>query len=222
MIFAIDTSTETIGMCLFDGTKVISEQIWRSQNHHTIELIPAIKKMLVQSKVHPKELSGLGVALGPGSFTSLRIGLSVIKGMALALNLPVVGIGSLEILAAGQPKLNLPLIAILNLGRGRLASKRFEYQDGWISTSEMLVGDAREIEKTIESPVYICGEMNEQDRQILGRKWKTVQVAPASMNIRRPIILAELTYQRIQNNQVDDVVILSPIYIHTLSDVPDL
>ncbi len=223
MLFVIDTSTESVGMCLFDGVQVIAEQIWRSQNHHTVELVPAIEKMFKQSKIQTKDLTGLGIALGPGSFTSLRIGLSVIKGMALASSLPIVGIPSLDILAACQPPMEIPMLAILHLGRGRLASTRYQHQEnGWINTSELMVSDAHKLAQTIDASIYICGEMDAQERQILGRKWKTARVAPASMCMRRPVVFAELVWQRLQNNQPDDVESLSPIYVHTLSNVPNL
>jgi len=105
MLLAIDTSTEWIGIALFNGTNVLAEQTWRSKNYHTVELIPAIKDMLTKTQTKPSSLTGVGVALGPGSFTGLRIGLSAAKGIALGQNLPVAGIPSLEILAAAQPGL---------------------------------------------------------------------------------------------------------------------
>ena len=59
--------------------------------------------------------------LGPGSFTGLRIGLALAKGMALARHLPVIGVPTLDILAAAQPVREENLVAILLAGRGRLA-----------------------------------------------------------------------------------------------------
>ncbi len=103
MLLSIDTSTEWIGIALFNGTNVLAEQTWRSKNYHTVELIPAIKEMLTKTHTKTSSLTGVGVALGPGSFTGLRIGLSAAKGIALGRNLPVAGIPSLEILAAAQP-----------------------------------------------------------------------------------------------------------------------
>ncbi len=79
------------------------EQIWRSRHYHTTELVPAISELFARTRARKSDLTGLGVALGPGSFTGLRIGMGVCKGMALALRLPVAGVPSLDILAAGQP-----------------------------------------------------------------------------------------------------------------------
>ena len=103
MLLALDTSTQWIGMALYDGVQVLGEEIWQTHNHHTVEIAPAIQRLMSRCSVLPSALEGIGVALGPGSFTSLRIGLAVAKGMALALRLPVAGIPSLDVLAAGQP-----------------------------------------------------------------------------------------------------------------------
>lgn len=223
MLFVLDTSTEMVGMCLYDGVQVVAEQLWKSQNYHTVDLVPAINSMFKHAGIKPKDLTGLGVALGPGSFTSLRIGLSVIKGLALPSNLPVVGLPSLDILAACQPGKDMPMLAILHLGRGRLASMRYQYHNGtWESTTELMVSDARELAKTIDSPIYICGEMDAHQRQLLGRKWKTAEVAPASLCVRRPLVFAELVWDKIQDQQIQAMNTLTPIYVHTLSNVPDL
>ena len=120
MLLAIDTSTNTLGLALFDGT-VVAESTWTSRARHTQELAPGLTEMLAHTGVKVDDLRALGVALGPGSFTSLRVGLSFVKGLALARNLPVVGIPTLDVVAASQPIKNNPLACLLSAGRGRLA-----------------------------------------------------------------------------------------------------
>ncbi len=117
----------------------------------------------------PKALTGIGVAMGPGSFTGLRIGLSAAKGLALARNLPIAGVPSLEVLVASQPGLRRPMIAMLQVGRGRYAWARFRYKThagGQITETQ--VDDIKTIAKTISSPVYVVGEMGAEERQIMG------------------------------------------------------
>ena len=223
MLLSIDTSTEWIGIALFNGTNVLAEQTWRSKNYHTVELIPAIKEMLTKTHTKASSLTGVGVALGPGSFTGLRIGLSAAKGIALGRNLPVAGIPSLEILAAAQPGLRRPMLAFLEVGRGRYAFARYQYKQGtWQALTDVIVDDIRAMAATIKSPIYVVGEMNAEERQILGRKWKTARLAPPSLCLRRPAVLAELAWGKIQAGQADDAASLAPIYVHTLSNVQDL
>lgn len=222
MLVAIDTSTQWIGIALYDGTRVLAEHSWRSKNYHTIELIPAIADMLAKCQVRPNQLTGIGVALGPGSFTGLRIGLSAAKGLALGQNLPTAGVPSLDVLAASQPGLRRPMIALLEVGRGRYAWARYRYKNpNWGQISEIRVDDIKDIAATITSPVYVVGDMGAEERQIMGRKWKTSQLAPASQCVRRPSVLAELAWNKLQVGHADDIVSLSPIYVHTLSNIPE-
>lgn len=223
MIIAIDTSTEWIGVALFDGVQVLAEYTWRSKNYHTVELVPAINELMTRTNTKPTQLSGMGVATGPGSFTGLRIGLSAAKGMALALNLPIVGVPSLDLLAAGQPGLRRPMIALLQVGRGRYAYARYQYKkDHWERQDEFQVDDIKTIAASIQSPVYVVGEMGAAERQALGRKWKTSRLAPASACLRRPSVLAEIAWKQLRDGKADEVASLAPIYVHTLSNVPDL
>lgn len=223
MLLAIDTSTDRIGIALYNGTSIFAEQTWRSKNYHTVELVPAIKDLLVKTQTKVSSLTGVGVALGPGSFTGLRIGLSAAKGIALGQNLPLAGIPSLEILAAGQPGLRRPMLAFLQVGRGRYAYARYQYRDGgWQAASEVKVDDIRGLAATIQSPIYVVGEMDAEERQVLGRKWKTARLASPGFCLRRPAILAELAWAKIQAGQADDPASLAPIYVHTLSNVPNL
>lgn len=222
MLVAIDTSTQWIGIALYDGTRVLAEHSWRSKNYHTVELIPAIADMLAKCQVRPDQLTGIGVALGPGSFTGLRIGLSAAKGLALGQNLPTAGVPSLDVLAASQPGLRRPMIALLEVGRGRYAWARYRYKNpNWGQISEIKVDDIKDIAATITSPVYVVGDMGAEERQIMGRKWKTSQLAPASQCVRRPSVLAELAWNKLQVGHADDIVSLSPIYVHTLSNLPE-
>ena len=130
MLLAVDTSTRTIGLALYDGVQVIGESVWRSYNHHTVELAPAVAEMLSRSGIDASGLQVLAVALGPGSFTGLRIGLALAKGMALVRHLPLVGIPTLDILAAAQPVMAITLAAVLKAGRGRLAVNWYHEVDG--------------------------------------------------------------------------------------------
>ncbi len=222
MLVAIDTSTQWIGIALYNGVQVLAEHNWRSRNYHTIELVPAIADMLAKCQVHPSQLTGVGVALGPGSFTGLRIGLSAAKGLALGQGIPIVGVPSLEILVASQPGLRRPMIALIQVGRGRYAWARFRYKrPTWGQIIDTQVDDIKTIASTITSPVYVVGEMGAEERQIMGRKWKTAQLAPASQCLRRPSVLAEFAWTKLQEGHADDIASLSPIYVHTLSNLPD-
>src|SRR5687767_13839690 len=129
MLLAVDTSTSQVGLALYDAAQVFGEYAWRSSQRHTVELAPAISDLLRRCGVTMEDVRALGVALGPGSFTSLRVGLALVKGLALARHLPLIGIPTLDILAAAQPSSKLPLVVAIQAGRSRLAV-------GWYKSSK--------------------------------------------------------------------------------------
>ncbi|HQC64923.1 MAG TPA: hypothetical protein PK459_07485, partial [Anaerolineaceae bacterium] len=113
--------------------------------------------------------------------------------------------------------------AMIELGRGRFAWIRYVYKNrAWQAEHDIQLGDAKAIAATIKSPIYVVGDLNAETRQILGRKWKTTQLASAAACVRRPAVLAELAWQKIKAGQEDDPALLSPIYVHTLSNVPNV
>ena len=74
MLLAIDTATRTISLALYDGQRVVAESSWLTANHHTVELTPSVAAMLDGAGIGTRDLRGVAVALGPGSFTGLQIG----------------------------------------------------------------------------------------------------------------------------------------------------
>ena len=222
MLIALDTSTSWISLALYDGTYLRYETTWESQHHHTVELAPAIEQLLHQTGSNRSDLTGLAVAIGPGSFTSLRIGLALAKGMSLALNIPVVGVPSLDVIAAAQPLDERPMLAVLQAGRRRLAFGTYQVQgDTWVAQDEPCVADAKELVRTIETPTLICGELSQEARTIIGRRWKNAIIAPPERCLRRAGFLAALGWVRIQAGDADDPVSLAPIYLSTANPIPD-
>ncbi|NPV55652.1 MAG: tRNA (adenosine(37)-N6)-threonylcarbamoyltransferase complex dimerization subunit type 1 TsaB [Anaerolineae bacterium] len=222
MLLAVDTSTRYIGLALYDGSAVVSESTWQTQNHHTIELAPAIQALFARSGLAPTQLEALAIALGPGSFTSLRIGLSLVKGMALALHVPVVGIPTLDILAVAQPLQDAPLAAVLQAGRGRLALVWYAVQEGgWVAQGAPVVTTAEALRGEISKPTLVAGELSAEERQLFHRKWRNALVVSPAGCTRRPGVLAELAWARWQAGDVDDPATLSPIYVHVSEAIPD-
>ncbi len=221
MLLALDTSTQTVGMALYDGVQIVGESIWQTRSHHTVEVAPALNELFTRCRIKPADLEGIAVALGPGSFTSLRIGLAVAKGLAMAVRIPVVGIPTLNILAAAQPLSDYPLAAVLTAGRGRLAVGWYKAgKHGWESSGDIQVTTAEALADAIQSPTLVCGELTAADRQLLARKRKSILLASPALSLRRPSYLAELAWKRFKTGKVDEVISLAPIYLHTAEAIP--
>lgn len=215
MLLAVDTSTSQVGVALYDGAQVRGETVWQSSQHHTIELAPAVAELLRRCGVRMDEVQALGVALGPGSFTSLRVGLSLVKGLALARHLPLIGIPTLDIHAAGQPVSKLPLLAAIQAGRGRLAFGWYKgTKHGWQARGPASVVSVDALIYEIRSPSIVCGEFTAEERQNLARDEVNVKLASPAQSVRRPSILAELAWKRWQSGDVDELATLAPVYLH--------
>lgn len=221
MLLAVDTSTVQVGLALYDGPQVIAEMLWHSNQHHTVELAPALAELLSRTGVAMNELQALGVAIGPGSFTSLRVGLAFIKGLSLARRLPIVGIPTLDVLAAIQPASKLPLAAILQAGRGRIAVGWYKCaKNSWVASEDVQVTTVYDLADAIDKPTLVCGELTAEERQRLARKKVNVILAAPSNCVRRPAVLAELAWVRWQDGQINDAASLAPIYLHVAGSIP--
>jgi tRNA threonylcarbamoyladenosine biosynthesis protein TsaB len=221
MLLVVDTSTKQMGLALYDGVQVIGELLWHSRHFHTVELAPAVADLMARSGLRMDAIQVLGVALGPGSFTSLRVGLSFVKGLALARHLPIIGVPTLDVVAAGQAVRDLPLAAVLQAGRGRLALTRYEASETrWKPKGSASVTTADELAENINKPTIVCGELTADERQRLARKRVNVLLASPAACVRRPAVLAEMAWERWQAGGQADAASLAPIYLHVADPIP--
>jgi tRNA threonylcarbamoyladenosine biosynthesis protein TsaB len=97
-MLAFDTATDVATSALVDDGEVLGERVSRAQT-----LLEDVDALLRQGGAHPRDLGGLAVGIGPGSFTGVRIGLAAARGLALSLRLSGAGVSTLSALAAGAP-----------------------------------------------------------------------------------------------------------------------
>ena len=221
MLLAVDTSTAQIGLALYNSAQLHAESLWYSHQHHTVELAPALAELLRRTGITMNDVQALGAAIGPGSFTALRVGLAFIKGLSLARHIPIIGIPTLDVLACGLPPTRLPLAAVLQAGRGRLAVGRYKFtKTGWKSSGEAQIMTVDELADSIDKPTLVAGELTAEDRHRLARKKVNVALASPTLCVRRPSVLAELAWTRWQKGEVDEPASLAPIYLHLNDPIP--
>ena len=219
MLLAVDTSTAQMGLALYDGAQVVAEYAWRSGHRHTVELAPATAELLARCGLTMEYVQALGVALGPGSFTSLRVGLAFVKGLAIARHVPLIGIPTLEILANAQPTSKLPLAVALQAGRGRFALGWYKVsRKQWQSQGDARVVTLEALLAEVQSLCIVCGEFPAEVRQQI-MIYKEAQLASPVNSMRRPSVLAELAWARWQSGDVDEEASLAPIYIHVAQPI---
>jgi len=213
-LLAIDSSTRTSGLAVYDGLQVCYECTWAGKDFHGVDLAPQIQRALDLSGIKIEDLRAVAIAAGPGSYTGLRIGYALAKGLAFARGLALIAIPSLDILAAGQPLQDLPLVAVLQAGRGRMAVGRYKVRkDHWQAAGPPSLVTVEELSESIHHPTLLCGELGESDRAALGRKYKNAIIQSAAWSVRRPALLAELAWARWQAGEVDEAKGLAPLYL---------
>ena len=222
MLLAIDTSTRYGGVALWNGEHLLSAYSWHSTRNHTAELMPAVDYVLKRAGTRIASLEGIGVALGPGGFSALRVGISAAKGMAIPLDLPVMGVGTLEIEAYPYCGTGLPICPIMDVARGEVATATFRMTRGsWKKTEQERVCSIEEVLESISEPTVLCGEGVSQRSEFLGASLGDNGLiidfhSPAS----RLLALGRLATQRLANKDVDALPAVQPLYLRRPSIGP--
>ena len=224
MLLAIDTSTRSASVALADGQRVVAGRSWHSLVNHTTELMPAVSQLLDSRGLSPRDLEAVAVALGPGGFSALRTGLSAAKGLAMAARIPIIGIGSLDLEAFPFRDSGLPVCALLEAGRGEAASAVFSpdgirlREDGITGPDELLEEMDSPLRRNDEGgetggPILFCGEgmppWAESIRAALGGRAALCHTPPSA----RAGSLAALAWQRLEQEDTDDLDALQPHYL---------
>ena len=213
MLLAIDTATHRASIALHDGTFLKGESTWESANRHTVTLVPRINQILTSSDVTPDDLTAVAICIGPGSYTGVRIGVSVAKGLASAQKLPMIGISTLDILVSAQPEDARPLYALYQAGRKRVGYARYRWTDEeWQSETGVSVVEWTELAEQMVLPAIVLGELNAQGLEALRPLYGRIEIPPPAHHLRRAGFLADLAWTRLRANQVDDPSALVPFY----------
>ncbi len=215
MQLAIDTSTDTASLALVRERHVLAEFTWRCGQNHTRQLLPNLEHLLRQFELGPAEITGIIVARGPGSFNGLRVGISVAKGLAFSLGIPIVGISSLEAEAYQHAETGLPVCPIFNAGRGEIATAMYHKRDGeWLQLADEDVTTVDVLCSGIATRTIFCGEYVPTIAPQITELLKGKAVIPsATTSIRRGGFLAELGLKRLEAGDIDEPATLQPVYL---------
>jgi tRNA threonylcarbamoyladenosine biosynthesis protein TsaB len=215
MILAIDTATRWTGLALFDGKTIIAEQGWRGTHTQTVELTPAIGTLLAKSELEASDLKAIAVAIGPGSYTSLRVGLAVAKGFSLAHQTPLIGVPTLDIIASSIGLRTGSLLVAVEAGRKRVVAGLYRWQEkkGWQPTEKPIIDTWETLLFHLENPTTFAGEISPEAAKLIRASKKPFYLVPAAASVRRAGYLAEAGWQRWRKGLVDDAASLAPDYL---------
>lgn len=215
MILAIDTATRWLGLALHDGKTIITEEGWRSVNTQTIDLAPAVATILACSGITAANLKAIAIAIGPGSYTGLRVGLGLAKGMALAYQTPLIGIPTLDIVAASFCELPGDLIVTAEAGRTRILVGRFQWTKryGWQTDERPELTTWAALLDAQQSEATFAGEITEEASKAIRNSGKPFTLAPPAACVRRAGYLAELGWRHWRKKKIDNPAALVPDYL---------
>jgi tRNA threonylcarbamoyladenosine biosynthesis protein TsaB len=215
MYLIIDTSTRYGVIGLWQDGALAGTRSWHSRGNHTAELMPAVAELLDRKGEGATQLRGVVVTAGPGGFSALRAGMSVAKGMAFALELPLVGVSTLEATAYPYRTLGYPVCAVLEAGRDLAAWARFqETKVGWRRSTRDQVTPFEALLEVASRHTLFCGEgamaYAQQLRAALGPR---AHMAGMHSPMDRLHGAAELGAMRLDAGDSDSVSALQPHYL---------
>lgn len=215
MELAIDTSTRYAGVCLSQDGRVLVSRSWYSRQNHTVELLPAVYDLLKEAGATVRDFECVFVAIGPGGFSALRVGLSTAKGLCAGLNIPLVALNTLDVEAEPHRSQDLPVCALLDMGRGEAAAAFYDMRGGdWQKLTAERIAAPDDICEGVRQPVLFCGEGVASFGEALTEQLGDLAVlADQSPPTRLPETLAAMGSKRHRSGDHDDVKTIEPLYL---------
>jgi tRNA threonylcarbamoyladenosine biosynthesis protein TsaB len=214
-VLAIETSTLAGGAALLDGDQLVGEYVLNVRTTHSERLLAAVDRLLQDAGWTLTSLEGLAVAVGPGSFTGLRIGVSTVKGLAYSLRIPVVAVSTLEALAWTLPFTRHPICPVLDARKGEVYAALFHWE------GERLVRDWEdqalapgELCERLGGPVVFVGDGIPAYGSLLKERLGALaSFAPPARRVPSPACVGQLGQAALAAGQTVDPVVLAPRYL---------
>ncbi|MFA7179161.1 MAG: tRNA (adenosine(37)-N6)-threonylcarbamoyltransferase complex dimerization subunit type 1 TsaB [Dehalococcoidales bacterium] len=214
IILGIDTSARYSSLAVIKNERLLAEHTWECKHNHSVEVLPALDKLLGKTGLHVNDISAVGVAIGPGSFNGLRVGLSIAKGIAFSLNIPIMGIPSLEAIAFSYAAPGAKLAPVIQAASGMLSTAFYKAEgDSLILTKEPFLATTEDIAKLVSSKTIICGYLDDAARNALVMLTGNKAVFPSREIISYGTNVARLASARLEKGQADNVHTLEPFYL---------
>lgn len=210
----IETSTLTGGAaCVEDGV-IVAEYTLDVRQTHTAVLLPTIDRVLKDADWSLQDVDCFGVSLGPGSFTSLRIGLATVKGLTADLEAPIIGVGTLRAMAAGLHCGGL-VMPVIDARRQEHYAAAYRWTDKLLEeVMPPRVGDIETLFADVDEPVWCPGDVDEALAQrIIGATGCPVFVPEPRLAGARPSVIAQLAAGDCAAGRITPPAALTPLYL---------
>ncbi len=216
-ILAIETSTKHFSLAIMKNSKIIAQKTLVLKDVLSSTIIPTIDGILKKSKLTLAKLDGFAIGLGPGSFTSLRVGLSTIKAFAMTTKKPVVGVSSLDILATNISEKNtFDICSMIDARRNSVYACVYRPKNkGLKRITKYLLCPVNDLKTHITTKTIFVGDGLSLYRDEIFQLFKERALfAKPGDWYPHAQQLAKLAYQRFQNKKFDTIETLKPLYLY--------
>ena len=217
IILSIDSATESASCAILNNDKLLGEVTLNNKKQHSVVLMPLMDSLLKNLQLTIKDIDGFVVSKGPGSFTGLRIGMSMIKGLSQGGNKPYVSISSLDALAYNMAFTEGIVCPILDALRDNVYTALYSFENGTFvkSTDYMVLHIDELIELLIKhnKTVTFIGDAVDKFKVKLQKSLMEIYFAPKHLNLARASSLGELGMKLLQEGAHDDLYTSAPIYL---------
>ncbi|MEA4846928.1 MAG: tRNA (adenosine(37)-N6)-threonylcarbamoyltransferase complex dimerization subunit type 1 TsaB [Clostridiaceae bacterium] len=206
-ILAVDTSTSAATAAIMEDGRLISEYILNVSRAHSQKIMGIIDELFTKSGIKPSEIDLYACSAGPGSFTGLRIGASIIKGMAQTFNKPVVGVPTLDALACNLYNCTGLVCPMLDAQRGMVYSSLYSWQAGSLVKLEapgvILIEDLIKLVKDKAVPATFLGDGALLFKENLEKGLEEYYIAPADSLLPRASSCAKIAMEMYDKGSFD-------------------
>jgi len=207
-VLAVETSSLAGGVALLDDARLVAEYVLDVGVTHSERLMSAVDRVIADARWTPRELTGLAVAIGPGSFTGLRIAISTVKGLALALDLPIAAVPTLDAMAAALSWATLPVCPVLDARKGEVYAARYRW-DGVAMRREWdyLALSPAALAARLEEPTLLVGDGAAHVSSPFAR------ISPPPRRVPSPACVGALGLERLRRGDTVTAAALAPLYL---------
>lgn len=214
-ILAIDTSATTGSVAVTNGEALLAEFTVARRETHSRRLMDMINGALGMAGIDLAQVDGFAFTVGPGSFTGLRIGLSVVKGLATITGKPLAGVSSLEVLALQAPDRSRLVCSMMDARNNEVYCARYRLTDGLpvLVTKEAAMSPEASV-AGIDEPCILVGDGALRYRNLFQDSLgENARFASAGDGIPRALTVAKLSLSRFRSGETDDVGSIVPVYL---------
>jgi len=214
-ILGIDTSTSCGSVGLIDNGEVISDYLLNIPVTHSQRLLSAIELVLREASCPIESLGGWAIALGPGSFTGLRIGVSTVKGLAFATGKPVAGVSTLDALALQIAPTPYVICPILDARKKEVYTASYRYEKNLIKRqSDYQAVRPEDLVRRIKEQTIFLGDGAKTYRDLLLSSLPSSALFPsAPLHLSHGSMVAKLGSELLERGECLDLATFAPIYV---------